>query len=154
MIKNNKLLPTGFCDLIFDEAEKNHRNTNSVIELFLSQNFRLIKTPLIEFEDENFNSENSFKTVDAISNKTLVFRNDITLQISRLLETRLKDQKLPLKLCYVGDVLNAQNNGSDDRQQTQIGVEIIGCDEMKSILDGVIDLQEVIDNKLYTFTLN
>lgn len=152
MTKNNKLLPAGFCDLIFDEAEKNHRDINAILDLFLAQKFRLIKTPLIEFEDKDFDGENNFKTIDTASNKTLVFRNDITLQISRLLESKLQDHELPLKLCYVGDVLCAKNNGFDDRQQTQIGVEIIGCNAESSSLE-VIEitlkaLKKVINNEI------
>ena len=133
-----QLLPVGFYDLLFDEAEKNHENINNALATFLEAEYRLVKTPLVEFED-NFSSEeakNSFRATDVISGKNLIFRNDITLQISRLLATRLSEEKLPLKLCYVGDVLCAKSdNLYADRQQTQVGVEIIGCDEEKSNLE-------------------
>jgi len=133
-----QLLPVGFYDLLFDEAEKNHENINNALATFLEAGYRLVKTPLVEFED-NFSSEeakNSFRATDVISGKNLIFRNDITLQISRLLATRLSEEKLPLKLCYVGDVLCAKSdNLYADRQQTQVGVEIIGCDEEKSNLE-------------------
>ncbi len=133
-----KLLPIGFYDLLFDEAEKNHEAINQAISIFLSEGYRLIKTPLVEFEDGFANNEiaNSFRTTDIISGKNLVFRNDITLQISRLLSARLKNSELPLKLCYVGDVLCAKSEDLyADRQQTQVGVEIIGCDQEKSDLE-------------------
>ncbi len=138
MTKNShpkQLLPVGFYDLLFDEAEKNHKNINAALEIFFNAGYRLIKTPLVEFED-NFSTEevrNSFRATDVISGQNLIFRNDITLQISRLLSTRLKQENLPLKLCYVGDVLYARSeNLYADRQQTQVGVEFIGCDEEKS----------------------
>lgn len=130
-----QLLPVGFYDLLFDEAEKNHKNINSALDVFLKDGYRLIKTPLVEFED-NFSAaeaRNSFRATDVISGQNLIFRNDITLQISRLLSTRLKQEKLPLRLCYVGDVLCAKSEELHaDRQQTQVGVEVIGCDEEKS----------------------
>lgn len=128
------LLPVGFYDLLFDEAEKNHENINIAVSAFLKAKYRLVKTPLVEFEESFLqNSNNFFRSVDIISGKNLVFRNDITPQIARLLASRLKDEKLPLKLCYVGDVLCANNNDFyKDRQQTQVGVEIIGCDAEKS----------------------
>lgn len=142
--KTQQLLPVGFYDLIFDEAEKNHQNINLVISSFLAHGYRLIKTPLVEFEN-NFgakNNNNALRSVDIISGENIVFRNDITLQISRLLETRLKNQKLPLKICYVGDVLYAKNNELyPTRQQTQTGLEIIGCNNEDSIF-------EIIDNLL------
>ncbi len=130
-----QLLPVGFYDLLFDEAEKNHKNVNKAVDAFLASGYRLVKTPLVEFA-ESFsvhNSTNSFRLVDVISGRNLILRNDITPQISRILASRLKDEKLPLKLCYVGDVLCARNNDLYvDRQQTQVGVEIIGCDDEKS----------------------
>lgn len=149
-----QLLPVGFYDLLFDEAEKNHKNINNVIDVFLSANYRLIKLPLMEFE-ESFNHQqksiNYFQALDVISGKNMIFRNDITPQISRLLSGRLRDEKLPLKLCYVGDVLCAKNDDLyKDRQQTQVGVEIIGCDDEKSnfeIVQILLQALEKIDDK-------
>jgi len=139
-----QLLPVGFYDLLFDEAEKSHKNINLAIELFLKAGYRLIKTPLAEFEDNFTQTEtkNSFRATDVISGRNLIFRNDITPQISRLLATRLKAENLPIKLCYVGDVLCAKSdNLYADRQQTQVGIEIIGCDEEKSNF-------EIVENSL------
>jgi ATP phosphoribosyltransferase regulatory subunit len=133
---NNALLPTGFYDLLFLEAKKNHQNINQILEGFFAKNFNLIKTPLLEFE-ENFNNDKNFSTpsdlcfrsIDNNSGKALILRRDITLQIKRLLSTRLQDVNLPLKLCYVGDVFRTFTDELyGDRQQTQIGCEIIGDD--------------------------
>ncbi len=130
-----QLLPVGFYDLLFDEAKQSHININKTLELFFAANYNLVKLPLIEFED-SFAAEkvkNSFRTIDVISGKNLIFRNDITLQLSRVLNNRLSEIKTPLKLCYVGDVLCAKSQDLyADRQQTQLGIEIIGCDNQKS----------------------
>lgn len=145
-----QLLPVGFYDLLFNEAEKNHKNINSAVDAFLKAGYRLVKLPLVEFEEvfATKNSQNSFKTVDVISGKNLVFRNDITPQISRLLASRLKEEKLPLRLCYVGDVLCAKNNDLyKDRQQTQVGIEVIGCDAEKSNLE-IIEILLAVLKKL------
>lgn len=132
------LLPVGFYDLLFDEAENNHRKINATIDFFLNSGYRLIKTPLVEFAD-NFSSEeieNSFVISDVISGKNMVLRNDITLQISRLLNGRFQNEKLPLKLCYVGDILLTKSRQLyADRQSTQVGLEIIGCNQTKSQLE-------------------
>jgi len=134
-LKSKQLLPVGFYDLLFEAAEKNHHNINQVLQVFFDAKYRLIKTPLVEFEENFACSEvrNSFRTTDIISGKNLILRNDITPQIARLLATSLKDKNLPLKLCYVGDVLYARSEEVySNRQQTQAGLEIIGCDEEKS----------------------
>lgn len=143
----NKLLPVGFYDLLFDEAEKNHQNINIAVDEFLRLKYRLIKMPLVEFESSFSRNEmqNSFRAIDVISGENLVFRSDITPQISRLLSTRLQEEKLPLKLCYVGDVLCAKNNDFyKDRQQTQVGVEIIGCDKEQSNFEIIEILLKVL----------
>ena len=146
-LTSKQLLPVGFYDLLFDEAEKSHENINLALASFFKAGYRLIKTPLVEFED-NFSRDevcNSFRATDVISGRNLIFRNDITLQISRLLATRLKQENLPLKLCYVGDVLCAKSdNLYADRQQTQVGVEIIGCDSEKSHLEIIEILLEAL----------
>ena len=149
MTKNSStnLLPVGFYDLLFDEAEKTHRKINLTLDTFLEAGYRLIKTPLVEFADNFSHQEiaDSFLVTDPISGKNLVLRNDITLQISRLLGTRLQNQKLPLKLCYVGDVLLTKSNELyADRQSTQVGVEIIGCDQEKSNLEIVETILKIL----------
>lgn len=125
----SQLLPIGFYDLLFEEAQKNHENINQILSGFFAKEYRLIKMPLVEFED-GFSKEeiqNSFRLTDVISGKNLILRNDITSQISRLLATRLKEEKLPIKICYTGDVLCAKSDELHaDRQQTQVGLEIIG----------------------------
>ncbi len=146
-----RLLPVGFYDLIFDEAEKSHRQINLALDFFMQHQYRLIKTPLVEFAD-NFVSEeiaNSFLASDVISGKNLAFRNDITLQISRLLDSRLKNVALPLRLCYVGDVLLTKSNELyADRQSTQLGLEIIGCDAQKSNLEIIAISLEILNKFL------
>ncbi len=149
---NSLLLPSGFYDLLFDEAKKNHDYINQILDGFFFRNYQLIKTPLVEFE-ENFNNDQNyffdqkqcFHSIDNISGKKLILRNDITLQIKRLLTTRLQNIELPLKLCYVGDVFCANNEELyGDRQQTQIGCEIIGDKSEESNFDIIETTIEVL----------
>jgi ATP phosphoribosyltransferase regulatory subunit len=155
------LLPIGFYDLLGEQAIINHRNINQILEVFFSAGYQLIKTPLLEFA-ENFsdkNLSNSFYTADSISGKNLVIRNDITLQISRLFSGRLQNASFPLKICYVGDVFYAKNNELyPDRQQTQLGIEIIGenhtstqLDVLNALLTALYSLQ--LKNLLISITL-
>lgn len=148
-----KLLPSGFYDLVFEEALENHNNSNRALGVFLNKGYGLVKTPLIEFEDSLL-AHNSLRSVDVISGDNIVLRSDITLQISRILSTRLKDQPLPLRICYCGDVVYAKGQElSRQRQQTQVGIEIIGCDLEESnieiIENSILSLQELaVDNLL------
>lgn len=130
-MQNQKyILPVGFYDLLGDEARVNQETIDVLLHSFYAQKYQLIKTPLVEFEESLENKkvdDQSFKMVDNFSGKTLVLRSDITPQIARLMATKLADVSMPIRLCYVGDVLKIKNNNLyADRQLTQVGVELIG----------------------------
>ena len=138
-MKNNKrLLPLGFYELTTSEAKKNYEYTKFTLESFMNDNYQLIKTSLIEFE-ENYdkkNLENTFKFIDNISGKNLFFRNDITVQISKYISASFNDLDIPIKLCYYGDVVCLNSDEIyRERQQTQIGCEIIGSKDIKSCFE-------------------
>lgn len=127
----NQSLPIGFNDVLFDKCEENHRHINLAVEFFLKKGFRLIKPSLVEFTD--IDSAKDFESFDPLSGKKITFRSDITKQITRIFNSRLGNHKLPMKLCYYGDVLCKNNDDlQGDRQQTQIGIEIIGYEDHKN----------------------
>ena len=70
---NKKLMPIGFYDLIFAEAENNHRQVNDIIDYFMGQGYRLIKPSLVEFanqylqDNKNSKSENLLYFTDLFS---------------------------------------------------------------------------------------
>jgi ATP phosphoribosyltransferase regulatory subunit len=144
MKSKKRLLPLGFYDLTASEAKRNYEYTKITLESFIENDYQLIKTSLIEFE-ENYsdrNLHNNFKVIDNISGKNLIFRDDITVQISKYISSHEGELKMPLKLCYYGDVVCRNSDEIyRERQQTQVGCEIIGSDDVKSCF-------EVIKNTL------
>ncbi len=152
---NKKLMPIGFYDLIFAEAENNHRQVNDILEYFMGQGYRLIKPSLVEFanqylqDNKNSKSENLLYFTDLFSGENMVFRNDITSQIARILNSSLANYNLPLKLCYSGDVIASK---SDElyahRQQTQLGFEIIHYTEHYSEIEVVEKTLFAVNNIL------
>lgn len=157
MTKKN-LLPVGFYDLIFEEAEKSYVTSSLAANYLIESGYRLIKPTLIEFDNDYQSNKESefFVTTDGISGRKIAIRCDITLQVRRIFATRLKSQKLPLKLCYIGDVIKAKSEDLySDRQQTQIGFEIIGVKDYKSDLLVISNLIEILKKiKLKQFTFN
>jgi ATP phosphoribosyltransferase regulatory subunit len=144
MKSKKRLLPLGFYDLTASEAKRNYEYTKITLESFIENDYQLIKTSLIEFE-ENYsdrNLHNNFKVIDNISGKNLIFRDDITVQISKYISSHEGELKMPIKLCYYGDVVCRNSDEIyRERQQTQVGCEIIGSDDFKSCF-------EVIKNTL------
>lgn len=136
------LLPVGFYDLLDAEALANQKTIDILLRKFSQSSYQLIKTPLVEFveslKDNQKVAQHSFKIFDNFSGKDLVIRSDITTQIARLMATRFKNRTLPIRLCYVGDVLKVKSEDLySDRQLTQAGIELIGVDDLQSNLEVV-----------------
>jgi ATP phosphoribosyltransferase regulatory subunit len=145
------LLPIGFYDLLNDEAKINQESIDILLKKFYDFGYNLIKTPLIEFEESlggNYKlAAQSFKMVDMFTGKNLVARSDITAQITRLLNTRLKKEILPIRLCYAGDVLKVKNDDLySDRQLTQVGIELIGANSQYANQEVINVILEGLNN--------
>jgi ATP phosphoribosyltransferase regulatory subunit len=130
--KQNFLLPSGFRDLLPDDAEKEYCCTEKFIDNFYNWGYRLVSTPLLEFEDSLFASSGealaprTLKLIDPVSQKTVGIRADITTQVARLVESRMDKAQLPLRLCYAGDVVRSYAlNTRGQRQLRQVGLELI-----------------------------
>lgn len=122
----NNLLPEGFKDEVSDIASTEHKYKNKIIQIFLSNGYKLVKAPLIEFSTA-LDNKNSLRIKVNKGEKNLTLRDDITMQIARISSSRLSKMYRPLKLCYYGEVV--RNKGSmlrPERQFLQIGAECIG----------------------------
>ena len=129
--KTSQILPSGFRDLLFDEAEKEFEVVNTLLTCFLKNKFRLIKPALLEYEGQE--SANSFKIFDINEERNLVFRSDITKQIARIIEGSLISQKPPIKFCYSGQILRLKTQDLyKDRQITQLGIEVFDIESDKN----------------------
>jgi ATP phosphoribosyltransferase regulatory subunit len=138
MKNKKKLLPLGFYELTGDEAKKNYEYTKNTLESFMNDEYQLIKTSLVEFTEnyKKINLENTFKFIDNISGRNLFFRDDITLQISKYISSNYDEINVPLKLCYYGDVICLNSDEIyRERQQTQVGCEIIGSNDINSCFE-------------------
>ena len=124
----DNLLPEGFKDEVSGQAAIEHKYKNIIINLFQSNGYELVKTPLVEFAKQK-NEINTLKIKVRKDQKNLTLRDDITMQIARLSSSRLSKKQRPLKLCYYGEVV--RDKGSmlrPERQFLQIGAECIGED--------------------------
>ena len=132
---SDNLLPEGFKDEVSKQAAIEHKYKNIIINLFQSNGYDLVKTPMIEY-DESLKSENSLKIEVGKNKKKLAIRDDITMQVARLASARLSKKVRPLKLCYYGEV--TRKEGSilrPERQFLQIGAECIGESSYKADIE-------------------
>ena len=125
------LIPHGVGDLFFGFADKKRQLQRRFMNLFRSWGYSDVIPP--EFEYAEFLeragghiSAEMYRFFDP-EGQLLALRPDITTQIARIVGTRLYDQPMPLRFCYVGEVFRYSRLGSGrQREFTQTGVELIG----------------------------
>lgn len=127
------LLPPGFADLLPPLAAHESELTQTLLQLYRSHGYELVKPPLLEFEDSLLVGAGSglrahtFRLMDPLSGRMLGLRADVTVQIARIATTRIADQPRPLRLAYAGQTVQQINSEHrPERQFGQVGFELIG----------------------------
>ncbi|OEF97838.1 ATP phosphoribosyltransferase regulatory subunit [Desulfuribacillus alkaliarsenatis] len=107
------------------------RRIGSCLELW---GYQEIITPALEYFDtiggcSNILQHRLYKLIDR-NGKTLVLRPDMTTPIARVVASLLKDEPLPMRLCYNTSIYRMQEkDAGKDAEFFQSGVELIGSDE-------------------------
>lgn len=126
----NQGTPTGFRDVLPDEAAERERIIRAVQDLFTREGFLPIETPTLEAMDVvNAGAHlptSPFRFFDS-QGDLLAMRPDVTLQVARMCSTRLRAAEGPLRLRYTQRVFRETEGTAQvtPREMTQIGVEDI-----------------------------
>src|SRR6202012_1760366 len=135
MPNNPALLPAGLRDLLPPDAETEAAAVEAMMGCFAAHGYQRIRPPLLEFEDSLLAgtgaavAEQTFRLMDPVSQRMMGLRADTTPQVSRIATTRLAHEPRPLRLSYAGQCLRVRGSQlAPDRQITQAGIELIGCD--------------------------
>ncbi|MDR1754778.1 MAG: ATP phosphoribosyltransferase regulatory subunit [Eubacterium sp.] len=150
MKRYDLLTPEGTRDLLFEECIARRKVEEKLHKLFGGYGYSEVITPGIEFYDVFYSKkrylspENMYKLTDS-NGRLIVIRPDSTLPIARLVGTRLKGERLPLKLYYSQNIfrVNPKNSGRDD-EITQSGIEIIGGETYFSDFEALSLASEVL----------
>nr|WP_276554284.1 ATP phosphoribosyltransferase [Adlercreutzia muris] len=127
----NAVTPSGFRDVLAEEARAREVITRAVADLFAERGYAPIETPTLEVMDVvragGRMPASPFKFFDS-HDDLLAMRPDVTLQIARMCATRLADEPGPLRFRYTQRVFREAeaDNQAQARELTQCGVECIG----------------------------
>lgn len=135
MTINNTQIPNNVTDLLMDECVRRRALEKAVRTRFLSCGYREVSPAGLEFYDTYSSGvgarsqEEMVKTFDS-RGRILVLRPEFTTPIARLAATKLRDEALPLRLCYVGTAYAnpAFQSARQLAEFTQAGVELLGCE--------------------------
>ncbi|MED9827949.1 MAG: ATP phosphoribosyltransferase regulatory subunit, partial [Adlercreutzia sp.] len=125
------MTPSGFRDVLSEEARVREAITRAVADLFASRGYVPIETPTLEVMDVlragGRVPATPFKFFDSRGD-LLAMRPDVTLQIARMCATRLANVPGPLRFRYTQRVFREAEteNQVQARELTQCGVECIG----------------------------
>lgn len=140
-MKNKNIIPEGSRDLIFNECRKKKIIINSLEKTFESFGYDEVITPTVEYyktfsiDDEYMDEEKIYKFFES-SGRILVLRPDMTLPIARVVSTKMKELKTPIRLRYTSNIFRVNRKfGGKKNEYTDLGVELIGVPE----LDGDIE---------------
>jgi len=125
-------LPEGVDDFLPGLAAAKRSLENKLLALFMGWGYQEVVTPTFEFA-ETFQAgqvaakeEILFRFIDR-RGRVLALRPEMTAPIARLVSTRLRKEKLPLRLCYVASVFRYEDPARGRRREFhQAGVELIG----------------------------
>ncbi|WP_058301027.1 ATP phosphoribosyltransferase regulatory subunit [Gorillibacterium timonense] len=123
--------PTGVKDYVPEAVERLRRIEFRVLECMKRWGYRQIITPTLEFYDtvgmaSATTDKKLFKLLDQ-NGRTLVLRSDMTAPIARVVSSLLKEEPLPLRLCYHSNVFRAfAEEAGKESEFFQTGVELVG----------------------------
>ncbi|MCL2166049.1 MAG: ATP phosphoribosyltransferase regulatory subunit [Clostridiales bacterium] len=133
--------PKGTRDILLEECETQNWIEAKLTEGFAKYGYTPVITPGVEYLDVfadapgNTGSEHMFKLVNN-EGRILVLRPDSTAPIARLVSSRLKSSRKPLRLYYNQRVYRQKDLYSGQRMETsQMGVELIGAGNMRADLE-------------------
>ncbi|WP_297518850.1 ATP phosphoribosyltransferase regulatory subunit [uncultured Clostridium sp.] len=150
MFKNIKELPIGMRDIIGEDCLKIEKILDSTNKIFNNFSYEEVITPSIEFYDtfkgisKAINQDEMYKLSDR-EGKLLSLKVDATLPIARVVSSKLKDKKLPIRIRYSTNVFKVSKKLSGKRNESlEVGIELISDENFHSEVEAILIAIETI----------
>jgi ATP phosphoribosyltransferase regulatory subunit len=145
------LTPFGVSDYTPNQTQEIRDILTCASTVFDHRLYKRIKTPTIEYFDslERGLGDNLKKKTIKFFDKNgdvLILRPDNTTPIARLVATHMKEDPLPLKLCYMDPIFIQSSSSLDGGiERFQVGVEYIGEESLSADVDVIETCMDVLD---------
>lgn len=153
------ITPEGTRDLLYEECLARRSVENKLRSLFTGFGYSEVITPGIEFFDvfsrdmRMIPQENLYKLTDS-KGRLITLRPDSTIPIARVVATRLKSERLPIKLFYMQNIFlnNPLLSGQSD-EICQAGIELIGSASRRADLEVITTAISVLSSYSEDFSV-
>ena len=137
-------------DFTVDECKRRNKIIETITERFSKWGYSEVSTPIVEYyktfnhKTQDLKEEEMYKFFVS-RGRILVLRPDMTVPVARLVNTKLKDMKLPLKLFYNAEVFRVHESFEGKRNEyLDCGIELIGASGEKTDLEVLVTALEVL----------
>ncbi len=127
-------LPAGMRDVLPEEAHALAQLGARVMASFAQHGYQRVEVPAFEYADVLEQGLGALKPHEAVrfvepeTAEVVALRPDMTLQVARLVSTRLQAAPSPARLCYQGSVVRLRHERSRRHKQFyQAGIELVGA---------------------------
>jgi ATP phosphoribosyltransferase regulatory subunit len=151
-VKQRWLLPEGIDELLPEQAAQLETLRRQLLDMMQSWGYQLVFPPLVEYLDSLLTGTaktldlQTFKLTDQLSGRLMGIRADMTPQVARIAAHTLREQQGPLRLCYIGNVLQTlPNSQGGSRNPVQLGAEIYGHTGSASDMEIIELMVEVLN---------
>ncbi|WP_460280451.1 ATP phosphoribosyltransferase regulatory subunit [Clostridium sp. CTA-5] len=134
-MSRRNMLPEGTRDLVLEECIIKKNIQHNIDKLFKQWGYKEVITSTLEFYEtfnyypESLKEEEMYKFFDN-KGRILVLRPDMTIPIARLVSTKFKCEKLPIRLRYISNVFRVHESlGGKRNEYTDCGIELIGLEK-------------------------
>src|SRR5437764_5173295 len=124
--------PIGVRALLVEEAAKRRRIETRFVDILERDGFAEVVLPMIDYVEpyaelvDRDSTRKSYRFIDREGDLVAV-RSDFTPMLARALAPAMRDDELPLRLFYRGDVIRCEASRLGvNRELFQIGAELVG----------------------------
>jgi ATP phosphoribosyltransferase regulatory subunit len=132
LIANRFRYPTGARPLLVEETARRRRIESRIVERLEADGFAEVVLPIIDYAEayaaagNALGTRESYRFVDR-EGELVSIRSDFTPMVARALAPSLRDEELPLRVFYRGDVIRCEASRlGANREMFQIGAELLG----------------------------
>ena len=150
MIGIKNIIPEGMRDFTIDECKRRNNIISTIKNCFENWGYNEISTPTVEYYEtfnhktQSLKEEEMYKFFDN-RGRILTLRPDMTVPVARLVNSKLKDMELPLKLFYSANVFRVNDSFEGKRNEyLDCGIELIGAYGREIDLEVLVTALEVL----------